>query len=557
MLEPGAIFHDRYRVVRCIKSGGMGTVYEACDTVTDRARALKTMLPSIVEDAELRARFASEATVTAKIRSQHIVEVFDAGIDRASGIPFLVMELLEGEDLGARLQREGPLPWVTVSTLLRQLARALDRTHDAGIVHRDLKPENLFVTTTDEGTPHLMVLDFGIAKVVAQSAKAKTTRNVGTPLYMSPEQVRGDGRIDRRADLYAVGHIAFALLTGHAYFETEAESVSSPYGLLLSIAAGATETARIRAAHFGVSLPEAFDAWFSMATAIDRTRRFETACDMVTALSALLEGVSADRPAPAPYLGSSGSSSPVYPNAPPGFAVRGPGGEPPLPNTDRVIATPIAEGALALPRTERALAGPPARHDAWGSKDDARASNPATEEATLHSEAPQVPRSSFSATSMVAVVPSRPRRALFWGTAAILVGLLPILWVGAAWWKHATRTTSTGTELRAAAGTETPSPAIRVIPSAGTPTTPSAGTPTTPSAGTPTTPSAGTPTTPSAGTPTTPSAGTPTTPSAEVAPKLPPRSSPATSVSSSSRRRTPPVAKAAAQVESLDPTDYR
>jgi serine/threonine-protein kinase len=283
-MEPGTTFHDRYRVVRCIKSGGMGTVYEVVDERTKRSRALKTMLPHVVLDSDLRRRFADEATVTASITSEHIVQVLDAGVDDPSGLPFLVMELLVGEDLGTRLERCGRLSATETTILLYQLTLALERTHDAGIVHRDLKPENLFVTAYDDGSPHLKVLDFGIAKVIAESGKAKTTRNVGTPLYMSPEQVRGDGRINGRADLYSVGHIAFALLTGHAYFEPEETRLSSAEGLLLSIVTGAPEPASVRAAAYGVTLPPGFDAWYARATAVRVEDRFATARDMLAAL---------------------------------------------------------------------------------------------------------------------------------------------------------------------------------------------------------------------------------------------------------------------------------
>ncbi len=214
VLRIGARFHTHYEVLSCIKAGGMGAVYEVLDHRTRRRRALKLMLQSIVSDPELRARFSREATVTSDIHSEHIVETFDAGVDPATGAPFLVMELLMGDDLGAVLEKRGSLPPSEVVTLLHQAALALARTHAAGVVHRDLKPENLFVTFRDDGSPRLKVLDFGIAKVVAQSSAAKGTRSLGTPLYMAPEQIKGDAGIGPRADLYALGHIAYTLLAG-------------------------------------------------------------------------------------------------------------------------------------------------------------------------------------------------------------------------------------------------------------------------------------------------------------------------------------------------------
>lgn len=288
MLQPGTVFHDRYRLVRHIARGGMGTVYEALDLVTQRPRALKTMLPHIVSDRDLRARFASEARVTAPIRSQHIVEVFDAGIDAKSDLPFLVMELLEGEDLASLLLRRGALPAAEVLLLLSQLCLALTRTHAAQIVHRDLKPENLFIAKRDDGSPHLKVLDFGLAKVTADGKRGITTRNLGTPLYMSPEQIRGEGRIDGRTDLYSVGQIAFAMLTGRAYFADEADESTGPYGLLLWIVHGVLEPATVRARKRGIVLPMEFDAWFARATAIEASERFETAEAILRALALAL-----------------------------------------------------------------------------------------------------------------------------------------------------------------------------------------------------------------------------------------------------------------------------
>ncbi len=203
----------------------MGAVYECIHLKTRKRRALKVMLPEIVASASMRERFELEARVTADIESEHIVETFDAGVDEETGAPFLVMELLRGEELGSLLKRRGALPSEEVIALLSQAALALDRTHAAGIVHRDLKPDNLFLTTRDDGAPRLKILDFGVAKVVADDALSiQQTAAIGTPLYMSPEQFQGDGKIGPRADIYALGHIAYALLTGRPYWYDEQRS---------------------------------------------------------------------------------------------------------------------------------------------------------------------------------------------------------------------------------------------------------------------------------------------------------------------------------------------
>ncbi|WP_438034822.1 serine/threonine-protein kinase [Sorangium sp. So ce204] len=294
VLHPGALFCGRYEVVRCIKAGAMGAVYEVLDTVTHSRRALKVMLPGIVDDPDLRVRFAQEAKITGGVESDHIVRVSDAGIDASSRMPFLVMDLLRGEELGSMLRRRGPLPPAEVVTYLFQVALALEKTHAAGIVHRDLKPENLFVTSRDDGTPCIKILDFGIAKVAAQSSQAKGTVPIGTPLYMSPEQIRGDGDIGPRADLYALGHIAHAVLSGEAYWTAEMKAAPSIFPVLSRILAGPLEPPSVRSAWRGVVLPPAFDAWFLRATALRPEHRFEGARAAVGALVEAL-GLSSPR----------------------------------------------------------------------------------------------------------------------------------------------------------------------------------------------------------------------------------------------------------------------
>jgi serine/threonine-protein kinase len=288
-LEEGSTFLGRYKIARRIKAGGMGAVYEVVHLETRRRRALKVMLPSLVRDPDMRARFELEATVTADVESQHIVETFDAGVDAETGAPFLVMELLKGEDLADVLKKRGRLPAKEVLELLAQASMALDRTHDAGIIHRDLKPENLFIARRDDGSPFLKVLDFGVAKLVAQSSQSiKTTRSLGTPLYMSPEQIEGSGAIDHRADLYALAHIAYTLLVGEAYWAPESRNKESVYPIILKVMQGAQEPASARAARLGVTLSPAFDAWFAKATAPAREERFDAASDLVNELAVAL-----------------------------------------------------------------------------------------------------------------------------------------------------------------------------------------------------------------------------------------------------------------------------
>ncbi|WP_437981208.1 protein kinase domain-containing protein [Sorangium sp. So ce117] len=310
-LHPGALFHRRYRVIRRIKAGNMGAVYEVTDEKTRSRRALKVMLPDLVEHPDLRSRFELEAQVTGDIESEHIVRISDAGIDEATGTPFLVMDLLRGEELGALVRKQKALPPGEVVIYLQQVARALDKTHAAGIIHRDLKPENMFVTRRDDDSPCVKILDFGIAKVVEQSQKARTTQALGTPLYMSPEQIRGDREIDPRADLYALGHIAYALLTGEPYWAEEANLHEAIFPFLSTVLGGVVESPSHRAQRRrGAALPPAFDAWFQKATAPRAEHRFDRASTAVAALATVLGVRTSKRPASSPGVYEAPRSSP-------------------------------------------------------------------------------------------------------------------------------------------------------------------------------------------------------------------------------------------------------
>jgi hypothetical protein len=287
-LKVGTFFHGRYRVVRMIKAGGMGAVYEVLDETTNSPRALKVMLPGLIEDAGKRARFALEAKITGNIESEHLVRVFDAGVDEASGEPFLLMDLLRGEELQAIVTKRKVLPPGEALYYLAQLTRVLEKTHAAGIVHRDLKPENLFITRRDDGSPCLKILDFGIAKVVVQH-QAQKTRALGTPLYMAPEQIRGESSIGPRADLYSLAHVTYTTLAGEAYWFEDTMAHDSLYPLLMKLLSGAPEAASARALRrTGVRLPPAFDEWFHRATSLDPAARFESATAEVTALAQAL-----------------------------------------------------------------------------------------------------------------------------------------------------------------------------------------------------------------------------------------------------------------------------
>ena len=323
-LGEGTEFHGRYRVARLIKAGGIGAVYEVFDSRSDRRRALKILHPSLVADDNIRAKFEAEAKVTGMIESDHLVEIFDAGIDPTSQCPFIVMELLRGEDLDAVVRR-GPMPAQLAITLLTQVAGALEKTHAAGIVHRDLKPENLFLSYRDDGTPRVRIMDFGIAKVVSKASSAAASRVIGTPIYMAPEQIQATKRIGLGADLYALGHIAFTFLVGKPYWDAEVQSLDMvPF--LMRVSVGTQEPASARAARYGTPLTPAFDSWFTCATALTPEHRFRGAREMIAQLSHVLSlQVTAPSLAPQPSQPVAARSGPLPPGVTP----------PVLPTVDR------------------------------------------------------------------------------------------------------------------------------------------------------------------------------------------------------------------------------
>ncbi|MDI1442941.1 serine/threonine protein kinase [Polyangium sp. 6x1] len=286
MLPENTVFAGRYRLVRRIAAGGMGEVYEARHLETERPSALKVMLPHVAESPALRERFRLEARAAALVESAHVVEVLDAGVDEATESPFLVMELLRGEDLGRRKARLGPLPPEEVATWITQTARGLDALHAASIVHRDLKPSNLFVAERAGEAPRIKLLDLGVVKRVAETAGS--TAAVGTPFYMAPEQLR-NGKVGPQVDVYALGMVAYSLLAGREYWADEAKASENTLSFALVTLDGPKEPASTRAAKAGVTLPAAFDAWFARATAKEAVDRFPSAGAAAEALAYALD----------------------------------------------------------------------------------------------------------------------------------------------------------------------------------------------------------------------------------------------------------------------------
>jgi serine/threonine protein kinase len=216
----GATIAGKYRVRRIVGSGSMGVVCEAEHLEIGKRVAIKLIDASLSGMTDISIRFRQEARATSLVESHHIVQVFDVGSDERLGL-YLVMEYLAGEDLAKVLARDKQLPIDTAVRVAVQVARGLDKAHEAGVVHRDLKPANIFLCTSEDEQPIVKILDFGISKVVDSSrgglgAGLKLTRDgmvLGTPQYMSPEQAQGFS-VDERSDIWALGLVLYEMLAG-------------------------------------------------------------------------------------------------------------------------------------------------------------------------------------------------------------------------------------------------------------------------------------------------------------------------------------------------------
>jgi eukaryotic-like serine/threonine-protein kinase len=280
-LEPGIIIAGKLRVVRMLGAGGMGAVYEVEHQITKHRRALKLMhrgMALLVPDAV--TRFLREASAAGRIGNPHIVETFDAG-ELPSGEPYIVMEMLQGRSLADLIVQGGPLDAALVADIMQQACDGVQAAHDAGIIHRDLKPENLFLV--DGPVPLLKILDFGVSKfdpeVTGDARVTAEGATLGTPTYMAPEQLGGDGEIDARTDVYALGVVLYECLTGAIPY-----SANSLPELAMRIYEG-------RYAPLHTLRPELqpeFEAIVARAMARDKRDRFATVRELGAALGAFV-----------------------------------------------------------------------------------------------------------------------------------------------------------------------------------------------------------------------------------------------------------------------------
>jgi hypothetical protein len=280
----GAIVADRYHVLRKLGEGGMGQVYLVEHVKMGRKSALKVMNPAMVKDADAISRFNREAANASRINHPHVADVYDFG-ETADGIIYLAMEFVDGPPLTKLIQDEGPLPPARAATIIRQAADALAVAHDMGIVHRDLKPDNIMIAKSRDGSDVVKVVDFGIAKAADNVAQkvTKTGLVVGTPEYMSPEQLAGD-KLDGRSDIYSLALVAFNMLTGKLPFPAETVQES----MIMRLTESPRKLADMRPdVAWSTEVQECLDKALSREV----SSRYQSATEFGRALSHALEGM--------------------------------------------------------------------------------------------------------------------------------------------------------------------------------------------------------------------------------------------------------------------------
>jgi serine/threonine-protein kinase len=268
----------KYRLEREIGRGGMGAVYEALDTELERRVAIKFLLEEHSTDQGAVVRFLREAKASVKIRSEHVVQVYDAG-RLPNGVPYIVMEYLIGNDLSQLLERDGPLDPAQIAAFALEACEALAQAHAAGIVHRDLKPANLFLASRADSSHCIKILDFGISKITTSSVLTRSQSLVGSPYYMSPEQLETPLDVDVRADLWALGVIMYELATHQRPFEGNT---------LPALCVSVLHATPVPIENVRQGLPLEFINAVSRCLTKDRKARFQTVAELADALAPLV-----------------------------------------------------------------------------------------------------------------------------------------------------------------------------------------------------------------------------------------------------------------------------
>ena len=283
----GDVIAEKYRVDRLLGSGGMGVVVAATHVELRTRRAIKVMWPHVVASPLAVERFLREARALSELRSVHVARVYDVG-HLPTDAPFMVMEYLEGETLMARLAQQGPLPVEEAADYVLQACEALAEAHALGIVHRDLKPDNLFLTQENDGSPCIKVLDFGVSKLLHHEGPTRTSTGaiVGSPLYMSPEQINAARDVDPRSDIWSLGIILFQLVIGECPF-----SGTNVLQILAQLAQKTPPTpSTLRR-----DLPAAIDEVILRCLEKERTQRYPDVVALARALAPLVGDGSAER----------------------------------------------------------------------------------------------------------------------------------------------------------------------------------------------------------------------------------------------------------------------
>jgi len=268
----GQIIADRYHIVQKLGEGGMGQVYLSQHVRMKRKSAVKVMNPGMVHDHDAISRFNREAENASQIAHPNVAAIYDFG-ETSDGLIYLAMEFIEGDALTKILKTHGALPAGRAASIAKQVADGLSAAHDLGIVHRDLKPDNIMIAKGREAQDQVKIVDFGIAKAM-QADDQKVTRtglSIGTPEYMSPEQLSGD-KLDHRTDIYSLGLVAFSMFTGHLPFP----SVTSKEALIMRLTDRPRTLAQIRG---DIEWPVALQTVMDRALANDADERYQKVAD--------------------------------------------------------------------------------------------------------------------------------------------------------------------------------------------------------------------------------------------------------------------------------------
>ena len=302
----GKVVDGRYRVLEVIGRGGMGVVYRVEHLRMGKVAAMKVLHRDLADDPDVIHRFEREAAAVSRLHHPHTVQVFDFGA--AQGALYLIMEYVRGQDLGRIVDRDGPMPWARAAPLLAQICGALQEAHEYGIVHRDLKPENVLITRSTAGRDYAKVLDFGLAKLDQRAAaKRETERSqiVGTPYFMSPEQIRGE-EVDARSDIYSFGALMFQVLTGqYLYTGTTAVGVLTKH--LTAEPDAPSHRAGLRA-----GIPPAVDQLCLKALRRDPDARWQTAQELGEAIEEIYRETVTDTTGPRSMSRSLGGGTLVF-----------------------------------------------------------------------------------------------------------------------------------------------------------------------------------------------------------------------------------------------------